>query len=452
MEKKISNNKKISDVFKNKFGIDLAEYYVNSEIILRQDDPARYDRIREKFREHFKTHPNRESAKKRFYIGEEFSIYLQSWHKYSEVPKITDEISRYFPVCPLDEISRIRPPRSASDYLLAKMANAIADNPRLKRIFLRRWEADPQNWSLSGYFDRSAFDKYIKNLPADKENICRKIPAHFGFLSEPNGACIRTSFGKVIVVSELLREYLYYMNLGILKAFSDDFPQIDAFSALLIAVRTMLSLETPDFDLDPRGIIPPDLHTLCTYMAEAQLQFVIGHEYAHALLGHLDDSSGYRRTTKLIPSQSGESSEYYAPHYKQEFAADASSLLQVNLQPEMLAEMANGATWFFLGLDILQACTEVLRPDMVQENTHPDPISRIANLRKELFKNRDSSELLKAGLYSEDEVKQWTEHANKIKKVMAKTYNPKNLEKFGVFGSTYLPNFRGPELIDRFDY
>lgn len=365
---------------------------------------------------------------------------------------MTDEISRYYPVCSLAEIKRIRPPQNASDYLLAKMANAIADNPRLKRIFLKRREADPQNWSLSGYFDRSAFDEYLEKLPAEKKYICQNIPAHFGFLSEPNGACIRTSFGKVIIVSELLREYLYFMNLGLLKAFSDDFSQIDAFSALFIAVRTMLLLETPDFDLDPRGIIPPDLHTLCTSMAETQLQFVIGHEYAHALLGHLDDSSGYRESTMLIPSQSGESSECYAPQHEQEFAADASSLLQIDLKPEMLAEMANGATWFFLGLDILQATTNLLRPDMAHENTHPDPISRITNMRRELFKNRNSAQLLEADLYSEDDVTQWIERTSKIKKVMLGMHSPERLESIRIYGSTYFPDSRGPKLVDRFDY
>lgn len=452
MKKESSINEKIASVVRNRFGLDLREHFVNMEISWRQDDPDRYDRIRERFREHFKMHPNRESVKKRFYIDDEFSIYLQSWHKYSEIPKMTDDISRYYPICQLDEINRIRPPKNASDYLLAMMANAIADNSRIKRIFLRRWEADPKNWSLSGYFDRSAFDEYTEKLPNDKLEICRGIPAHFGFLSEPNGACIRSSYGKVIVVSEVLKVYLYYMNLCLLKALTDDFPEAEAFGALFIAVRTMLLLETPDFDLDPRGKLPPDLHALCTFMAETQLQFVIGHEYAHALLGHLDDFSAYRATAMLIPSQSGESRDYYAPEHEQEFAADASSLLQIKLPPKMRAQMANGATWFFLGLDLLQAATKVLRPDMANEDTHPAPISRIRRLRGEILADKNSSKIKKAGLYSEDEVAYWIERTNDIKKAMLEEWIPKHLESLRVYGSTYLPVSRGPALVDRFDY
>ncbi|WP_288407715.1 hypothetical protein [uncultured Herbaspirillum sp.] len=446
------NYKKIKGVLRNRFGLDIEENFVNFEVNWRRKDPERYDQIRETYREHFKTHPNREAVKKRFYIDEDFSIYLQSSHKYSELPEIDPENLLYFPICRPEEIRRIRPPKNASDYLLAMMANAIADSPRLKRIFLKRWEANPQSWSLSGYFDRVAFGEYMRKLPSEKQAICSNIPAHFGFLSEPNGACIRSPHGKVIVVSELLKVYLYYMNLGLLTALTDDFPQVDAFTALSIAVRMMLQLETPDFDLDPRGKIPTDLHDLCTSMAEGQLQFVIGHEYAHALLGHLDASAAYRATVILVPTESGEAREQYVPEYEQEFAADAASLLQVGLDPAALTALTNGATWFFLGLEILNASAKVLRPDMAKEDTHPDPISRIWRLRRELLARKSPDRDFTAELYSDTDVASWIDRVNSIKKVMLEAWMPERLDSLRIYGSIYFPTFRGPALIDRFDY
>jgi hypothetical protein len=445
-----TNYEKIGRVMRERFGLDTTEHFVNFELFWRKNDPATYDRIRAKFRTHFKTHPNREAVKKRFYMGDDFSIYVQSSHKRIAVPEINSEDFVYFPICTQDEIKRIRPPKNASDYLLAMMANAMVDNPRIKRIFMKRWEANPENWSLSSYFNSAAFGEYTRKLPSEKQAICRSIPAHFGFLSEPNGACIRSTYGKVIVVSEVLQVYLYYMNVALLTAFHDDFPQVDAFSALSIAVRTMLQLETPDFDLDPRGELPANLHDVCTSMAEDQLQFVIGHEYAHALLGHLDGAVAYRATAALVPSQSGESSEFYVPEHEQEFAADAASLLQIELDPAKLADLTNGATWFFLGLDILNAAARVLRPDLKEEDTHPDPISRIWRLRQALFAHK--SPALTAELYSDADVASWLNRVANIKEAMLEDWMPKQLDSLRIYGSIYLPSFRGPALVDRFDY
>lgn len=439
-------------MLRDRFGLDTEGNFVNFEVNWRRKDPVAYDRMRAMYREHFKSHPHREAVKKRFYIGDDFSIYLQSSHKCSEIPEIEPENYLYFPICRPDEIKRIRPPKNASDYLLAMMANAIADNPRMKRIFMKRWEANPQNWSLSCYFDSGAFREYTRKLPSEKQAICRNIPAHFGFLSKPNGTCIRSPHGKVIVVSELLKIYLYYMNLGLLTALTDDFPQRDAFTAISIAVRMMLQLETPDFDLDPRGSPPISLHEVCTSMAEDQLQFVIGHEYAHALLGHLDESAAYRATVMLVSTQPGEAREQYIPEYEQEFAADAASLLQIELEPATLAELTNGATWFFLGLDILNAAAKVLHPNMKNEDTHPDPISRIWRLRKELFAQGNLDQDLTAELYSDAEVTSWIDRVNNIKKELFETWMPNSLDSLRIYGSIYLPSFRGPALVDRFDY
>ena len=275
----------INRVIRTEFGLSPVDDVVNIEIVRRKQDPERYDRLRAEFEEQLLRHPDAQTVRRRSYFGENFAIHLQSSFARKEVAGIEPELVVHYPICTLEEIRRIQTPSCAADYLLALRADAIADSPRLKRVFLARRKRQPRDWSLSSHFEATAFERYLSALSEEERAACQGIPAGMAFLREPNGVCIRSPRGDFMVVSESLQTYLYYMNV-FLHA-QDDIPMGDCMAALMIALRTMFLTEAQDFDLDPRGPLPQEVDSRIAALVESQLQFVIGHEYAHLLLGHL---------------------------------------------------------------------------------------------------------------------------------------------------------------------
>lgn len=437
----------ISAVIRSKFGLDPKNDVVNVEIIRRQTDPERYDRMRASFEAALAISPNREEVLRRSYVGDTFAVHLQSVFSRSEIEWIHPTLAVHYPVCTAEEIRRIQNPTTAADFLLILRADAIADNPRLKRVFLDRQKKSGENWSLTAHFECDDFSRYIGTLPQDKRAICRKMPVGMAFLREPNGSCMRSKHGDFIVVSESLRHYLYYMNAFLLgqEALQVD----DSLAALLIAVRTMLLTEAPDFDIDPRGDLPAEIDQFISTLVDHQIQFVIGHEYAHLLLGHLNRKMLGAPPLGMLPVDVQERFKYYTPKEDQEIAADAGALLDPQLSVQQAAERLIAATWLFLGLDIFYAVAACVDSSLCLDRTHQPPIERIWALRQAAVGARSfDSEIM----LSDEEVKQTIERINKVKEALLRDFVPNNLEAFKTNGSVYIPSFRGAILHDRIDF
>ncbi|KPD20289.1 hypothetical protein [Idiomarina zobellii] len=77
-------------------------------------------------------------------------------------------------------------------------------------------------------------------------------------IQEVNALCIRSLAGDVVVVSEGLEHFYYYMSVAF---YGIDFglEPIDVRDSLLIAIRIITGAETLDFDIDPRGELPSDI-------------------------------------------------------------------------------------------------------------------------------------------------------------------------------------------------
>lgn len=436
----------ITKIYQDYFKIETDSCTVRSEVLTPSMGREAFDRARAKYLQHFKTHPNREATAKKLYVSEKYIIYLQAVYPNSDLHEITESNRFYYPICTREEIQRIQSPQNAYDLLLKIRADAIADHPRTTRTFLKRRDIHGDGWSLTGYYASSDFDRYIARLTPSQADLCASLPAGYVPSREPHGYCLNTEFGRLIAVSEPLKHFLYFMCINLFGS-QFDIAEEDKFSAFMIAARAMLLTESPDFDLDPRCELPETFATFIEKVVDDQLQFIIGHEYAHALLGHHAGAQISEAPTYMFAPQ-GTAKKWYNPSQQQEFEADAGALLHPNYSDWECAEILNAATAFFLQLDLFYCISDFINPSINLYKTHPDPIDRIWALRKAVSEKRGLPE----HAFPEEELSSAIERGKKIKQLLTQEFLPFQIEALEGYGSMYLPNHRGTPLADRFDY
>lgn len=341
-------------------------------------------------------------------------------------------------ICTPSEVERILTPKTAQDVLLRMRADAVIDHARLYRVMHARKRRHGQTWSFEGHFNTREIEAVLSQLPSGVRESC-EVAAGFTFSDDPNGACTRTEFGNVIVVSESLRYFLYFMNLAFL-GFGVDIPDGVRISALTIGIRTMLQTEAMDFELDPRGSVPPDIHRHIDLYTERQLEFVIGHEFAHHALGHVSSAAIEQRTLFARASNCGsDRMAFYNYSQEQEFDADKWSLDVPVRSAKEQAFYALSAVLFFTYIDIFEQVREQILPSTRRFKTHPPPFVRRSRI---LNGGTNLSHFDIAGLLelSENYKSGLQEHA------------ATNVEVFETYGSVYLDVWRGAVLVDRVDY
>ena len=203
--------------------------------------------------------------------------------------------------CSKKEVLRLRELKSSYDYLLRIRANAIADSPRWVRVFnVRRREVEKRSqiWTLSGYYDSISTSKkrYIAKLTGSNQRLLKPLAAGLAPLNEGNAICLNSLVGEVIVASEALRHFYYFMTFALSGTYFE-IDLLDRVTAAVIAIRIMNGAESLDFDIDPRGQIPDRIDRLIRARVEVQMEFTFGHEYAHYMKGHLstnDMSSNFK--------------------------------------------------------------------------------------------------------------------------------------------------------------
>jgi hypothetical protein len=439
----------IIDVLQNHFGVDVNRFSAHYEIISRDKDAENFQVMKDLYSKHLSSHPLKNEIIKRLFIGEDVIIHLHHVFSKEEIEGINSESVFYYPICTIDEIKRIENPRSGDDYLLMLRAEEIANNARIARIFFSRMSKFNGEWSLSSYYDGYEFSEYIEKLPDSSATICKNVAAGFVLSNQPNGACIKSKFGKVIVVSEALRYFLYYMNVfAHHRNFELDFD--DGVAALFIAIRTMLKTEALDFDIDPRGELPGLMHNYCTTVTDEQLQFVIGHEYAHLLLGHLGEDTLLSPVGNVFGAfQAFENTVYYTPRQQQEFDADYGSIMHADYSAKERARMLNGATLFFLYLDLFYSVSDYINPSIRGVKTHPDPIERIWALRKSVLSN---SNIETDDLYSDKDILDWIEYFDVVKEKLRTNILPYHIDDLESYSSIYFRSRGEVGKIDRLDF
>ena len=438
----------IERVLREEFGLDPVNQLIRFEFLSRSKNPDAYDRARRDYGDALAIRTSSDGTSRLTYYGDEFGVHIEGVYPRSDLDGCPPGLEFYHPICSIDEILKIANQVNGWDALLALRADAIADSARLTRVFLNRKRRVETGWSLTSHFDRRPFDQYVALLSEQDREKCANVAAGMAFLREPNGACIRYPVGDVLVVSESLEWFLYYMNLFV--AYRDEVPRQDALAALVLAVRTMLLTEAPDFDLDPRGFPPSDLDARCRGMVNDQILFIVGHEYAHLLLNHLDTRTAVDVPCGVMPTNVvPQDARYYSPRQWQEFEADAGSILHITGDEELISDLLNGATWFFLGLEIFYGINDYINPRTSAPKSHPDPVERIWALRKSVLQRHSLSSELS---YSDAEIEELITSIQKIRDDLVREFVPFNVDELERYGSVYLPSFRPAELIDRIDF
>jgi hypothetical protein len=349
----------------------------------------------------------------------------------------------YRPFCSEEEISAIFNVQSSDDYLLKTRADYVADHVRLYRVMRRRMAVIGAGWSFSDHFAKEEFNNYLRHLSnADRES-CSTVSGGYVFTTDPNGMCVASPFGTVVMVSEALRYFLFHMSLAHFDH-GIEVPGSVRLHAQMIAIRVMLESESLDFDLDPRGRLPDGLEKLVSASVEASLEFVIGHEYSHYLLGHLAESSLISR----VLAHGDQSGDVTRPHhvysFKQqlELDADIDAVCRVQGSADYAARLVYGAIVFFAFLDLFTFVKDQIAPVHDRSRSHPDAIDRLWNMFDAFGERYDIGKSYVDGLI------ELVEH----QKDMLRNDVALNIDNYEDYGSVYLAEWRGPELIDRVDY
>lgn len=348
----------------------------------------------------------------------------------------------YMTLCSHEEIERIFNMSSGRDYLLKIRADATLDHMRIHRVFRRRMLDAGDKWCFDAYFDTKPFENYIRHLADDDYLQAKELTTGFVFCDKANGQIVKTEFGNLITLSESLRYFLYFMNLAILDHGNVDVPQDVRSAAIKIAIRTMLQSEALDFELDPRGEVPEEVHNRVQYHTDRQLEFVIGHEFAHHFLGHLDDKNlvegSYLSAQELVNT----SHKFFSYAQQDELDADLNAIERPVYTPDMKSDMVNRALFFFIYLNIYQGVKDQIMPSMGGVKTHPDPIDRFHHMYNH-FKN--DVEL------DEENLKELLKLSELYRESLSEDV-ALNFESYEFYGSIYLAQWRGKVLVDRVDF
>lgn len=192
----------------------------------------------------------------------------------------------YHDVCTPKEIDRILNVQNADDYLLKLRADTIADNIRLWRVFLNMAKSAGSKWSLEQFFKPYGYDYILKCLNPAHRDICSKVTYGAIITSDPNGLIFETDYGICSTYSVAIKYFSLYSSLALLEL-GEPIPLNVRRNAIRIAIRTMLQKESLDFEVDPRGIIPPEMLDILNPIYPAQINFIAAHEYSHLINGDL---------------------------------------------------------------------------------------------------------------------------------------------------------------------
>jgi hypothetical protein len=343
--------------------------------------------------------------------------------------------------CTKKEIVRLREIKNSRDYLLRFRATAVADSPRLSRVMLvrrERFERAGRIWSLSGYYDtlNGPARQYLARLPRVAQKAARLVPFGFAPLAEANAVCLKSLVGEIVIVSETLRYFYYFMTICLSGA-DYGVESDDRVAAGLIALRIMIGSEAQDFEIDPRGILPPRAEGAIRQIVDSMIEFTFGHEYAHLLLNHLPS---VETTAKQVGSQ-----DHKSYSHAQEYAADLHAI-KIIRDRVARADLAQAAYRVFLYLNLIELMSidnsDV--PRFSVSTTHPTPVDRLRALKHALSGQNDPAR-------DELEVVITSMHAIK-NSLIEEINNSSRNDLLTFYGSIYMRGLGGKQRKDRIDY
>ncbi|WP_155772476.1 MULTISPECIES: M48 family metalloprotease [Mesorhizobium] len=394
----------------------------------------------EKIRQALILFPGSRRAANGVIVGdEEGSFYITDFGPRDE--ELTPEEDFLVPFCAKKEIIRLRSLKTSHDYLLRLRAITIADSSRLNRVMIERrkkFERGGRIWTLSGYYD--TFNKYHRNyilkIPHKDRKALRSVPSGFVPLIEANAICLKSVLGEVVIVSEALKYFYYYMTICLHGTRYGILPE-DCVNAGLIGLRVMVGSEAQDFDIDPRGILPKPVEAAIRQSVDAMVEFTYGHEYAHFLLGHLSSVAELRMADR------NEDQIIYEHAF--EYEADLHAI-RVVTNRDYRSKLAVAAFNIFLYLYLIEfmAVEHSDVPNFAVSRTHPAPLDRLRNLRETLG-NKDLPKRHELGM-AIFEVRRMASII--LERIKASSRS----DVLTAYGSVYMHGLGGKERRDRIDY
>lgn len=355
--------------------------------------------------------------------------------------KYGDEAKWYTGFCSEEDLEKIFKPRNAQDELLAFQAESISWHPRIYRSFLKR-KGGLQRWSLEKDYKKNIINKdYFDNLSKGNQNKVKNIPVNMAYFESVNAYCMMKK-AVFIVLSEPLEQFLFFMNLYTYA----DIPIQDIKAAYSIGMRTILGFESFDFDLDPRfDNLEEEYFEIAKNKTKFQMDFIIGHEYAHYLLGHLNNKNFVMMQMSSSAGKDNDN-EKKMPIFnyskKNEYDADWYSIKNINSNNVYRNNLTNAAFELF----IYFAAFEKIKSFFAYSSSysHPAPIDRLWQLRKKINK--------RFGM-TEDEIKLNLENVLNFTDKYIQNYLVTNVDEFETQGSFYLPSYINfPLRRDRIDF
>jgi hypothetical protein len=355
---------------------------------------------------------------------------------------LTPDEQFFVAICAKKEIIRLRQIKTPHDYLLRFCANALVDSARLVRVISARrkkYEGANRVWSLTGYYDSINHlpKRYIARLSRREQKLVRSIPFGFAALSEATAVCLGSLVGKIVIVSEALRYFFYFMTIC-LHGPSYGFSAVDCTDAGLIALRIMKGAEAQDFDIDPRESIPRRIRQSIEQRVGLMLEFTFGHEFSHLTLGHMA-----RPNSDAMP---GADEGYKVFLRTQEYDADEYAIRAVVNDTKARLDLSLAAYNVFLCLYMLElvAAERADFQSFYVSTTHPSASDRLWKLR----------ESMKSAKQPGDNVLTQAIAATKQMKdlILSRIEASGQKDLMSLYGSIHIVGLGGKPGIDRIDF
>ncbi len=400
----------------------------------------------DEFQQKLKHDPQYQANKDDFIIDEKEKTILHLFVKFnrSEVVGLTDQQIEFYPLCNLEEIELLSNPTDAEDYLLKLRAEEVNNHMRTTRVFYRLRKFYGEQWNFTNYFHSKLFRQYTFLLSPELEFVCDEVPAGFINYPEVNGCCTKTVYGNIILISFALKYFLYY---GTIWAIADHLGvnEDDAFAALIIAIRTMMGYESMDFEIDPRADLPEEMHQQVQQLTDRQLQFIMGHEYAHHYLGHLDDKKLV--DLSAFTAVEGPVGNLKIYNYSQQNELDADFYAIQSLDgpddDDIKGAFLAASTTFFCILDIYRCFKDAMDPHVGNYRSHPDPVDRILELRKKFPETIG---------YTSEDIAHLLDRNKKLKAFLLDGFISTHTDEIEMYGSYYVPSYKNQKPFDRLDF
>ena len=375
---------------------------------------------------------------------EDGMFHLRNISSIKDFEGILPEEMCFIEFCTKKEILRLRNIKGPHEYLLRLRANVIADSVRAVRVMAARrkdYEAKGKSWALSYFYHlKDHYHKsYIKLLSREKMKKVKGVPSGLAFIQEVNALRIKSLVGDVVIVSESLEKFYYFMT----SAFYGEwlgFEIIDRTDALLIAIRIINGFEALDFDIDPRADLPREKERAIGSMVKRQMQFTFGHEYAHYLCNHI----AYEEISLGIMRQDSFMNDLAKYNHNLEYEADYYALKNIENKKEDYREITQGAFSVLLYLHFIEKFRSLFGvKGFSVSNSHPSALYRIRNLSVNLGKQ---SHIGEADIFEMINV------AEEMAQILQCWLEGQIDDLLTFYGSLYLHSYFKKPKVDRIDF